>query len=128
MGISLEQAQAVLDAALDKALEIAVPVNIAVIDPGCFLKAFCSMDGAMPGAIELALGKARTAALFFANTEEVWENCKPGGPFPGMERSNGGLVTFAGGMLLKAPNGAILGAMPRHFGPAPCARAALLLS
>jgi uncharacterized protein GlcG (DUF336 family) len=111
MQVSLKQAQAVVDAAEEKARSLGVAVNIAVVDAGCFLKAFRRMDGAMLGTIDLALGKAKTAALFFCSTKDVWENAKPGGPFPGLERSNGGLVTFAGGMLLKAPDGEIIGAL-----------------
>jgi uncharacterized protein GlcG (DUF336 family) len=111
MQVSLKQAQAVADAAEEKAHSLGVPVNIAVVDSGCFLKAFRRMDGAMLGTIDLALGKAKTAALFFRSTEEVWENVKPGGPFPGMERSNGGLVTFPGGLLLKGKDGEIIGAI-----------------
>jgi uncharacterized protein GlcG (DUF336 family) len=57
------------------------------------------------------MGKARTAALFQISSEAVWEYCKPGAPAPGLERSNGGLMTFAGGMPLMAVDGEMLGAV-----------------
>lgn len=41
----------------------------------------------------------------------MWDYCKPGAAAPGLERSNGGLVTFPGGIPLKAANGAVIGAI-----------------
>jgi len=111
MGISSQQAQAAIDGALARAKALGIPVNIAVLDSGCHLKAFHRMDGAFPGSIDVAQRKARTAALFFCNSEDLWEYCKPGGVGPGLERSNGGLMTFAGGMSLKSPDGTVVGAI-----------------
>lgn len=111
MGITIAQAQAVIDAACARASALGVPAVISVIDGGCHLKAFQRMDGAPLGSIDIALGKARTAALFACNSEDVWEYCKPGAPAPGLELSNGGLMTFAGGISLKSGDGAVLGAI-----------------
>lgn len=111
MSITSAQAQAVIDAAHARARALGVPAVISVIDGGCHLKAFQRMDGAPLGSIDIALGKARTAALFGCNSEDVWEYCKPGAPAPGLDRSNGGLMTFAGGMSLKSGDGAVLGAV-----------------
>lgn len=110
-GLTIEQAQTVIEAARDRAAALGVPAVISVIDGGCHLKAFQRMDGAPLGSIDIALGKARTAALFGCNSEDVWEYCKPGAPAPGLERSNGGLMTFAGGMSLKSGDGTIIGAL-----------------
>ncbi len=93
-------ANAVLAAGAEHAREIGVPVNIAGIDAGAHLKAFSRMDGAVLGSIDVAMGKARTAALFRTTSEAVWDYCKPGAHAPGLERSNGGLTTFAGGLPL----------------------------
>ena len=46
-----------------------MPVIIAVVDAGVHLKAFSRMDGAVLGSIDIALKKARTSALFQANSE-----------------------------------------------------------
>ena len=46
---------------------------VAVLDAGVHLKAFARMDGAPLASIDIALRKARTAALFGANSEAVWE-------------------------------------------------------
>lgn len=111
MAITIAQAQAVIEAAQARARALGVPAVISVIDGGCHLKAFQRMDGAPLGSIDIALGKARTAALFACNSEDVWEYCKPGAPAPGLELSNGGLMTFAGGMSLKSGDGAVQGAI-----------------
>lgn len=66
--LTLEGARAVLDAAERRAREIHRPMNIAVVDDGAHLLAFARMDGAKPASIEIALTKARTAALRRAPT------------------------------------------------------------
>src|SRR5919108_5862051 len=54
---------AVAGAAVAKAAEIKVAMNIAVLDAGGHLKAFLRMDGALLGSIDIAQRKARTAVL-----------------------------------------------------------------
>jgi uncharacterized protein GlcG (DUF336 family) len=111
MQLTSRQAQTVIDAAQSKAAKLGIPVIIAVCDAGAHLKAFTRMDGAVLGSIDIALKKARTAALFECNSEAVWEYCKPGAPAPALELSNGGLVPFAGGLLLRGPVGEVIGAV-----------------
>jgi uncharacterized protein GlcG (DUF336 family) len=111
MSISEKQANVALAEARRIAAEIGVPMNIAVIDDGANLKAFTRMDGALLGSIDIALGKARTAALFGMTTEAIGEFCKPGGTSPGLELTNGGLVVFAGGVPIRNPQGRLLGAI-----------------
>lgn len=111
MELSSHQAQVVIDGAEAKALELGLPVIIAVLDAGGHLKAFRRMDGAVLGSIDLALRKATTAVLFQSNSEAVWDYCKPGAPAPGLELSNGGLAPFGGGVPLRSPGGAVSGAL-----------------
>lgn len=111
MCITHAQAAAVLAAGEAAADAIGVPMNIAVLDAGVHLKAFSRMDGALLGSIDIAMGKARTAALFGFNTEVIGEFCKPGGTSPGLEQTNGGLVVFAGGLPLRDVSGALIGAV-----------------
>lgn len=61
--LTLEGARAILAAAEKKAHEIGVPQNIAVVDEGGHLLVFARMDGAKLSSIEVALTKARAAAL-----------------------------------------------------------------
>ena len=111
MSISQAQADAVIAAARQAADEIGVPMNIAVFDDGANLKAFLRMDGALLGSADIALGKAKTAALFGFNTEVIGEFCKPGGTSPGLESTNGGLVVFAGGIPLHNAEGRVIGSV-----------------
>lgn len=111
VSVSMQQASEVISAAEAKARELDVPVIITVLDAGCHIKALHRMDGAPLGSIDISMGKAKTAALFSCNSEDVWEFCKPGAPAPGLENSNGGLMPFAGGISLKAPDGSLIGAL-----------------
>lgn len=101
MSISSELCEIVLAAALAEAKRIGVPMNIAILDEACHLKAFTRMDGALLGSIDIAIKKARTSSLFGMTTEDVGEFCKPGASSPGLEQTNGGLVVFAGGVPLR---------------------------
>ncbi len=105
--ITAIQAAAILAAAEARAAELGVAANIAVLDAGAHQKAFQRMDGAVLGSIDVAIGKARTSVLFGLSSEAVWDYCKPGAPAPGLERSNGGLMTFPGGVPLTSPEGLI---------------------
>ena len=109
--ITLQQAQAVLDAALKKAAETGTLMDIAVVDAGGNLKAFARMDGAWLGSIDIALKKARTARMFNMNTGEIGNLSQPGGPLYNIEVSNGGLITFPGGIPLSAAGGEVIGAI-----------------
>jgi uncharacterized protein GlcG (DUF336 family) len=111
MSITQAQAEAAISAAREAAHGIGVPMNIAVFDDGANLKAFARMDGALLGSADIALGKARTAALFGLNTEVIGEFCKPGGTSPGLENTNGGLVVFAGGIPIHGPTGQVIGSI-----------------
>lgn len=109
--ISLEQARAAVNAALDKSKEIGVKMDIAVVDAGANLKAFARMDGAWLGSIDIAIKKARTARLFDMNTGEIGKLSQPGGALYNIEHSNDGLITFPGGVPLRNAAGEIIGAI-----------------
>jgi uncharacterized protein GlcG (DUF336 family) len=111
MQLTSTQARAVIAAAETRASVIGVPVIVAVVDAGTHLKAFTRMDGAVLGSIDIAMKKARTAVLFQANSEAVWEYCKPGAPAPALELTNGGLAPFGGGVPLRNTDGELLGAV-----------------
>jgi len=109
--ITLDQAQAALDAALRKAQEIGTKMDIAVVDAGVNLKAFVRMDGAWLGSIDIAIKKAKTARFFDMPTGDIGKLSQPGGPLYNIEHSNGGLITFPGGIPLKDGNNEIIGAI-----------------
>jgi uncharacterized protein GlcG (DUF336 family) len=109
--ISTAQAHRVLDEALQKATEVKTLMNIAVVDAGGNLKAFSRMDGAWLGSIDIAIRKARTARLFDMDTGEIGALSQPGGPLFNIEVSNGGLITFPGGIPLRDKTGHVVGAI-----------------
>lgn len=109
--ITQANAEAVLAAALDSARETGTAMNIAVVDAGGNLKAFTRMDGAWLGSIDISIKKARTARFFDMATGSIGELSQPGGPLFNIEVSNGGLITFPGGIPLQDGNGAVIGAI-----------------
>jgi uncharacterized protein GlcG (DUF336 family) len=109
--VTLKQADAAVAAALAKAREIGVKMNIAVVDAGANLKAFARMDGAWLGSIDIAIRKARTARFFDMPTGEIGKLSQPGGPLFGIEHSNGGLISFPGGVPIRNRGGTVVGAI-----------------
>jgi uncharacterized protein GlcG (DUF336 family) len=109
--VTMKQAQAVLEAALNKAKEINTKMDIAVVDVGTNLKAFIRMDEAWIGSVDIAIKKAKTARFFDMPTGEIGNLSQPGGPLYNIEHTNGGLITFPGGVPLKNSENEIIGAI-----------------
>jgi uncharacterized protein GlcG (DUF336 family) len=109
--VTLEAAERVIAAARRKADEINTRMDIAVVDAGGNLKAFVRMDGAWLGSIDIAQRKARTARWFDMETGVIGKLSQPGGSLYGIEHSNGGLITFPGGVPLKNSRGEVVGAI-----------------
>ena len=109
--MTLEGAEQILAAAKKKAAAINTKMNIAVVDAGGNLKAFARMDGAWLGSIDIAQRKARTARWFDMETGEIGKLSQPGGSLYGIEHSNGGLITFPGGVPIKNGQGEVVGAV-----------------
>jgi len=101
----------VVDAAVKKAQDIATLMNVTVVDAGGNLKAFARMDGAWLGSIDISAKKARTARFFDMDSGEIGKLSQPGGPLYNIEVSNGGLITFPGGVPLKNASGEVIGAI-----------------
>ncbi|HUH73081.1 MAG TPA: heme-binding protein [Chitinophagales bacterium] len=111
MNITLEQAQKLIQAAQKKAVAIDTKMNIAIVDAGANLVAFARMDGAWLGSLDISIKKAKTARFFDMNTGIVGELSQPGGSLYNIEHSNGGLITFPGGIPIKNAAGDIIGAI-----------------
>jgi glc operon protein GlcG len=76
--LTLEGARAVLAAAERRAIEMKIPMDIAVVDDGGHLLAFARMDGAKISSVQIAIVKALSAAL----------RRKPSGPALSGDQSN----------------------------------------
>ena len=74
--ITLEAAQTIVDAAVQKSLELGVSQAIAVVDADGILKAFSRMDGVILLAVRLAQQKAWSAVSSNTPTNELWELMK----------------------------------------------------
>lgn len=91
--LSLAVAQSIAEAAMHEALSRKTPVTIAVVDQAGHLLLLQRMDGVHIGTIEVAIAKARSAAMFRRPTAGFAEGLAAGGigllalpnvmPFPG---------------------------------------------
>ncbi len=109
--IGFTEAEAVIAAAAEKADEIAVPQNIAIVDAAGHLVAFRRMDGAKYTSIEIAMAKAFTAAGAQAPTKDIGPRTVPGEPGFGIQNLLGGrFTTLPGGIPLRFGD-AVVGAI-----------------
>ncbi|MFI1773109.1 GlcG/HbpS family heme-binding protein [Thalassobellus citreus] len=111
MNITLAQAEKMIAAAKEKATAIDTKMNIAIVDAGANLVAFGRMDGAWLGSLDISIKKAKTARFFDMNTGIIGELSQPGGSLYNIEHSNGGLITFPGGVPVKDADGNVIGAI-----------------
>lgn len=111
LSLTSEEAEFILNRAKSKAEELDTKMNLAIVDQGNNLKAFLRMDDAWLGSIDISIKKARTARAFDMPTGGLGELSQPGGPLFNIEHSNGGLVTFPGGLPLENESGEIVGAI-----------------
>jgi uncharacterized protein GlcG (DUF336 family) len=111
MNISLEQAEKAVAAAKVKATALGTKMNISIVDAGANILAFARMDGAWLGSADISLKKAKTARFFDMNTGVIGSLSQPGGALYNIEHSNGGLITFPGGVPIKNANGDVIGAI-----------------
>ena len=109
--VSLELAHEVLAAAIAKSNEIGTKMDVAIVDAGGNLKAFVRQDGAWLGSIDISIKKAKTARYFDMPTGAIGQLSKEDGPLYNIEHSNGGLITFPGGVPLVDADGTVIGAI-----------------
>jgi glc operon protein GlcG len=106
--IPLDQAKLVIAAAQAEARKHHWPVAVAVVDGSGHLVAFERLDDTQLGSTEVALGKARTAALFRRSTKTFEEGLAAGGAnlrllgVPGIVPVEGGLPIVVDGKIVGA--------------------------
>lgn len=111
MHVTIEDAQAAINAARKAATKLKTQMCIAVVDSGANLKAFHRMDDAWVGSIDIAIKKAKTSVFFGMPTGQIGQLSQPGGPLYGIEHSNDGLITFPGGLPIVDKDGVLIGAI-----------------
>jgi uncharacterized protein GlcG (DUF336 family) len=107
--VSTDLARRMIVAAEEKARELGVPMNIAVVDESGILKAFSRMDGAALLSVQIAQDKAYTAVGFGMPTHGWHDFIKDDPPLAagapaGIDR----LVIFGGGYPITI-DGAVAG-------------------
>jgi uncharacterized protein GlcG (DUF336 family) len=108
--LTLDQADVIVAACKQEAAAVGQPMNIAVVDDGGNLVAFCAMDGTKLIGEDISQKKALTAVYFQMDTTDLAPLVQPGQPLYGIEATTGGrLVVFGGGVLLKTPDGQVAG-------------------
>jgi glc operon protein GlcG len=105
--ISLDRAQAVIDAAVAEAKKRNWKMNVAVADSGGSLVAFQRMDGAMLASIQIAEHKARAAVTFRRPTKVFEDGIQLMHlnyllAFDGVIASRGGIPLIEQGMIIGA--------------------------
>lgn len=106
--ITAELAERVIKAAAAKALEINVPMVIAVVDESGVLKSFLRMDGAKLLSVDIAQNKAYTAVSFGISTDAWYEFIKDDPPLNTGIVHTPRLVVFGGGYPITI-NGEVVG-------------------
>lgn len=104
--VGMDGAKRALAAAEQEARKQGWNVSIAVVDPAGELVGFLRMDGAPPASVDIARGKARTAARFRRPTKAL-EDVVAGGrvavvTFEGMVLVEGGVPITVDGVVVGA--------------------------
>ena len=107
--MNLEIASKAIKSAISESERLKVKMNIAVVDVGGNLVAFSRMDNAWLGSVDIAMKKAKTAVFFNMPTGEIGKLSQPGGSLYNIEHSNGGLITFPGGVQIHDANNVLIG-------------------
>ncbi|HEU5116172.1 MAG TPA: heme-binding protein, partial [Isosphaeraceae bacterium] len=134
INLTLEGAQLAIKGTQQKAEELGLKLNIAVVDDGGHLIAFARMNGARPASGYTAMTKATTAATFRQPTGPIKRGDSPPDPLLNLSLQNaaaasgGKITTLYGGVPIEV-DGQIIGAVGCGGGTgeqdAECARAGI---
>ncbi|KAF2769582.1 DUF336-domain-containing protein [Teratosphaeria nubilosa] len=114
--LSTDAAKIAAQAAEEKAKQMGIDFNIALVDSTLHLLHFTRMPNAKLTSIDIAINKAFTAAghrlpTAAYTTGQTAKNFQPGGPAFSIHNSNGGRFTLIGGGIPITIGGAVVGAI-----------------
>lgn len=112
--LTLEQASIIVDAALEKGVELGFkPLTVVVLDDGGNMKAMKRQDGSGPFRPQVALGKAWGAVGMGTPSRFIEKQAKERPYFVNAlaAASGGRVVPVAGGVLVRDAEGAIIGSV-----------------
>jgi uncharacterized protein GlcG (DUF336 family) len=115
--VSLDLALALLARVREEADARDLSLAVAVVDGTGHVLASQRMDGAALGAMQLAVGKAFTAASWAAPSGEFGQSTQPGGDDWGWNTTDSRIVVYAGGIPLLV-DGELVGAIGASGGTA----------
>ena len=99
MGLTLERARGLADAALARATEMGLPVSVAIADAGGHVICKMRQDGANFLSGQAAEDKAYTCAALGMPTADLQPLVQPGAPVFGLNMPR--VATFGGGLPLR---------------------------
>ncbi len=112
--ITLAQAETIIDAIIARARELQCrPIAVAVVEPGAIVKAFKKEDGAAMLRFEMAMGKAYAALALGRSSSLVRVRTEQRPLFMDFlfKASQDRIFAEGGGMLIRAADGELLGAV-----------------
>ena len=107
--LTLEAAKRLLDVAEQKAHQMGISSDIAIVDDGGNLIAFHRMDNARIAGIEISKNKAWTSVSMQMPTSNLANTAQPGGPTFGINTTNSGRIVILGGGIPLTYEGHIIG-------------------
>ncbi|WP_327752283.1 heme-binding protein (plasmid) [Sphingobium sp. SJ10-10] len=113
-GVSLTQAQTIVDATLSEARKLALkPMSVAVLDAGGHMVAFAREDGSSTLRPQISTAKASGALALGVSSRVIGEMAvdRPTFIAAAAGLSAGGIIPAAGGLLIRDATGQVVGAV-----------------
>lgn len=107
--LTLETAKRLLAVAEQKARQMGLSSDIAIVDEGANLVAFHRMDNAKIAGIDISQNKAWTSVALQTPTANLAQSAQPGSPSFGINTTNQGRVVILGGGIPLVYEGRIVG-------------------
>lgn len=107
--LTLTAAKKLLEIAEERARQLGLNSDIAIVDEGGNLVAFYRMDNARIAGIDIAQGKAWTSVAMQMPTANLAQTALPGGATYGINTTNQGRIVILGGGIPLKDQGKVVG-------------------